>query len=588
MFRGQAADGPDGAPGDWALLNQLMVDSAYQSAILLEAGTIRADSLQRIPSGTVLIGSPGTVIVQTLPDDGSPLTAAFAASSGDVLSVTTLAADAAKGATEITTSAALSVGDLVEVVNSGSSGNSPGLRASIHTVQSISGATSTLDRPLPRGHQAGDLVMRLASVPQDILIDGQGMLLTGTGVRFLELAAARRCVVKNLNVDASQGMPSDLLMSFDIGSHDCTFENIRILGDGTPLVGLALESADSSRIRDVFVQHCRNGVVLYDSAFCMVDDAAIDACERGLLLTSDTGVNDISTRGCNDCTVSAVSTQGGSIGCQLQFGTEDCVLIHLTCTGASSTGIVVGGDASLCHYNQFLSAKANHNSMGLWIAQGAKGTTIQGLNFSDNGSTDTTGVGVVIDDDSSLTNLFSSSGNNETLLLARGGVVSIDGLQAVSDPAVPINTVVFYGATRVSLSNVDLKIGRVCNGINTLEDLSISNVRVAPLHPEVTAVGLVVTRGTTRSLFNCNFDMCGQPTLLLGGRLNFGAIDLHGATRADVEWPDLRSTDVVSITSTQAQGAVSVVQTPGLGFRVDAVGDPGIVQWRVNGLPQAP
>lgn len=589
-FRGGAPSSATGAAGDWARFISFLNDSIGKYAVELQ-GTIRADSKQIIPNGARILGTEyvsdgkGTKIVQDLANDSDPLTAAFAMTVGAITANTTLNADVERGSYSIVLLAAnVNVGDIIRIANGAGHGNTAGLRVSTHVAVAVAGVNVNLDRPVPRKYFSGATVQVIASVPQNIAIDGRGMLMTALagnpGVRFFENNGGRRIRVSGIQCNNSGGaLPPDLLFSHDTGSYQCTFDEFEITGDATSLAGAAFESTDGCHAARIKTSLMGYGFVAYDAADSSVSDSEAYRCSTaGFAAVSDTGVINASTHGCDHVTFAKTTALACVNGHSVLLGSTNTQLVATSSEGGTN-GISIGGnggDGTVIDGTTIVGGSCRRNAtVNLIVGTSTKRTKALALDFGNGAAT-----GALIQGDFDGEQLSSDSGNATQLITATGGTIRISKLTAVHTAVV--NVIVFNGTTRAELLDSDVTCGAGANAVNTLDNLYIAGTKLAGA-----ANGVVYSGNTTRLGLNNNFDGCTTAVLASGGTLSQGTVQLNGAVAVNVAWPDLKSTDRVRLTlKTLAGVALSgdpiVIYTPTVGFSVTGTaGDTSTYEYSV-------
>lgn len=341
---------------DWPRLKALADLYAYKRPIELGAGLWICRSKQQLPSGTTIIGGSGVRIKQELTFTGTdPFNAAFSAGpkfaaqpkAGRILAFP-FAWD-----NQITCDTAFEVGEIVRIWR----GNH-GLLTHYYTVKAIEGTgpyALELDRRLGAQFRDGDLVQAVASVPKDIKIYGHGMQISGTGDRYLELAAAVNCTVSMLSADTLHGGLNQLspAMSLDIGCYDSAFINCRVESKAFPInSGIIIESGYGCKIYDCEAQHTGGiGLGLMDCYRCLINCGGATGCNQGGYIGLDgTG------EGCRSCEID----EGHYSQC-----------VH---------GIHIGGS-----YNSKISnVECANNDIGIKISTGEKSSRIDNATLVAN------------------------------------------------------------------------------------------------------------------------------------------------------------------------------------------------------------
>ena len=407
----------------WTAFMAIANANAYIRPTQMGPGAWTADVAVNMASGVHIIGGPGVVINCTAGILSDVTNAAFVAIGVAVGSNTTLAANNVVGAKTISVvsllSGAIADGAIVQVRQ--------GLRDLTYTVVGAPAGggpyTVTLDRPVLMQFALGDTVFPYSSVPEDIRIEGRGMVITGAMDRFVELAQSFRCRVSGIRMLPTTAGP-DLVASFDVGGYDNIFEDIEIDGIGTRGLGIALESVEKSAILNCRVSAVTSyGIALYDCCDCRVDGCDATEAGNGIVLGTDGG-----TVGCLDCVVIDSTVRKSSVtGIVLSLSSR-CKVVACSSRFNATHGIQIDGGAS----NIFQACEGSDNTgSGLVGASAATGTVMSNC-IADRNS----GVGVNLDVPAEIANLSTQANVGNALYLnANAGLVHITGLRASSTGA---------------------------------------------------------------------------------------------------------------------------------------------------------
>lgn len=326
---------------DWPRLRMICEAYAYKAAVALRSGVWICKSKQSLPSGTVIVGGPGVRIKQELTYGAvDPFNAAF--SAGPKFDPNPIRAallfEPAQYSDTIQTAVAFPVGSILRVWR----GNH-GLLQHYFTVEDIEQLkdgdpyTIKLDRSLGARFKAGDLVESVRSVPENIVIVGNGMQISGTGDRYVELAAARHCRVSGLIADTKHGGlgPKSPAMSFDIGGYCSHFVDCQVESKDLPInSGVIIESGCLCTIKGCQVRHASVcGVGLYDSHLCEIVGCSAYWCHDGAYIGHD-GTDE----GCTMCEI----RDGTYINCDhgVHFGgSRESLIEDVACSDNRIAGI---------------------------------------------------------------------------------------------------------------------------------------------------------------------------------------------------------------------------------------------------------
>lgn len=336
---------------DWPRLKILADIYAYKATIVLRSGLWICRSKQNLPSGTHIKGSAGVRIKQELTHTGTdPFNAAFSSSPK-------FAPQPVEGrlieqpdpyGRFILCDTAFQPGEFLRIWR----GNH-GLLTHYFEAVSIEGAGPYkiyLSRSLGAQFKTGDLVQGVASIPRDITIEGNGMRISGTGDRYVEIAAGLQCLVSDLHADTQHGGLSDdsPAMSFDIGGNYCSFVDCSVESEAFLINdGIIVESGYECTIKRCRTSHTGvTGLGLYDCAQCsIIDCSASHAAYGGYIGLDGTG------EGCRHCMI-----KGGTFTfCQ-----------HGIHVGASYSSVIT---CLSCHRNYESGIKISTNEIGCSISE---------------------------------------------------------------------------------------------------------------------------------------------------------------------------------------------------------------------------
>lgn len=328
---------------DWPTLKDAMDREAYKNAIILMPGTWICRSKQRMPSGTHIIGCVGTKIHQELQYTGVDfLNAAF--SSGPIFDqpiTSTLTLPFTRGQREIeVNNNTFFTGQIVRL-----SQGQTGLRQLYYSIIGKVGNDFglVLSRPLKQAFYQGDMIQSVESIPTDIRIEGNGMVISGTGDRYLEIAAGLRCHVSGIIIDPSAGWlgTGGPAMSMDVGGYQCSFTDCVVNSDGHPInAGCIIESGERC-----WIQNCT-------AEYAGVTGAGLYAC-------IDSYIIDCVSTGC----VYGAYIGAGSVECQIKGGSYWC----------NQQGVLVGGGKR----NIISGVTSSYNTQcGIKIASGEQDSIV--------------------------------------------------------------------------------------------------------------------------------------------------------------------------------------------------------------------
>lgn len=525
--------------------------------------------------GFTLIGDPNTTILSTVAPGTVEQAPLVGESTLGVFS-TTLAANNVVGSNQFSMTAAPTVGARL-LISSGGLGTP--FNSAAFFVEAVTGLgpfTVTVDRPILRQFiAAGSSVSDLASWPQELRIVGNGMRITGTGQRWLQLESGLNCEFSALTFDTSQGHPSDAFsISMDVSCQDCTYQDFRVQ-DSTAVVSnssLVMESAENCHFVRCIARGSAAPILLLDAMVCDVVDCegstGLAAAGFGILLASD-GVS----YGCQQCTVRGgtyVAHGAGGIGVMLRDGTSDCTVMNVAAPGCA-IGYELDAGSGATKNNTFIGCTATScTTQAMLVAQGVKGTLVQGFDMSrsatlrSNDECVLQGItgqdlpasgGVNLSQGSSLPVCVLDGFLLESTAAGFTGVIANTGNRAiVKNGRVTLNAAPGTTQSCIQLSTAVLELSSVIgDGTN---------------HGGAASFGVHSNAGTTLRLgADVDFSTLDQPFGDVNGYCskNLGVVAqnnpivANNAVAVDVTWPDLKASDRVSLTLIAKGGAPSAM-----------------------------
>lgn len=538
--------GPTGSADDWPDFLAAAANASSRGVpLVMLPGEYVAGTVGELPSNFTLIGNPGVRIRQTLtPNAGAnPLVAAFSASEGEVLSQTALAANAAAGAITISTDATMPVGAILRL-NRAAAGAS--FHAATRVVRSVAGSgpyTLTLDEPLYEPFLEDDGVSRLASVPTNIRILGNGMHISGTGERYVEIAGGYRCHVENIVADTEDGVAGGAgnLFAFDVGSRECSFERITIDGGNGAIVGIAIESANRCHVIECHVERVtEKGIAVIDSCGCTVQRCSVwKAGAVGIIIGGE--VNN--TVGCFGCVVrDCRAWNQTSYGVQVSTGSATTQVDGCDARFNGVAGIQIAGDSTTCQGTSIVGGEYSSNtSFGVRNGAGGDSTRVANVVATANG------VSALYSADEIWVSGFTcpSHSGTDPVVDINTGRAYLRGLDVACTLA--SHLVVGRAGTIVELSGSRCTGGATTNGVRYFGSGVVRDTFVTGC-----ALGVVVD-GTMR-VHNVDAAGCTTPFFENGGKFSRGTVTLNGATPVDYTFADIRAADSVTLTRKTAGG----------------------------------
>ena len=450
-------------------------------AACLPAGTYKIATPMNVPNGLVLYGAPGVTLKSTITPGGggSIVDTMFLQSAPATVSATTLAGNAAIGATTVSSTASVAAGTPIRLLSATHTE-----QTAYYYVIAVSGGgpyTFTLDRELRRPYSTSDVIQTIGAINAHVVIHGNGMLVTGTGDRWMEFLGCRDCLVEDVNFDTSGGAISDRAASWDLGSYHSTFRNVRVQGitlnqpTAPSASGLALEVAEDCLVDSSVVEGMGNyaGINLLGSVDCGVRDShsRYNVGANGLAFTSDGS----STYGCLNCWAQGGDYNGNTATNIAISGPNDGTrLENLSASYCSSVGgaglalaSTVNGDPT---NTSIVGVRLNNNTNdGLIVGTGVYGTVATNLETSNNGGQGVTSVGdLTFNNWTAQGNLNTGGGaiNVQTLAQTIAGVTNANPAQiTIAAHGYVTGDYVLISGTGTSLDGLTRAI--TVTGVNT-------------------------------------------------------------------------------------------------------------------------
>lgn len=286
----------DGTSDDSTNFYNILLANAYKNAVMLLPGpsgqNYVLNQIVGIPNGSVIIGTPGTVIKSNI-NETSPFLgnqAQLAPLAIPVLQANTTInfnAFVPSGATSFTTTTAgLTVGQQVQFWSSVAS--QPNGIYNITSVSSpVSGVyTVGIDRPMYSAmdpNRPGDTLAIVNFLPKDVYIYGNGMTVSGTGSWLFACSGAFNCHLEGCNFDTRYGTPiigGGGVVLVDTSSFNCSVKNCHISGFTTG-DGVLIAPCENILLEDIHVEDCNfNGAPIYllTCINCNVVNCFADSC----------------------------------------------------------------------------------------------------------------------------------------------------------------------------------------------------------------------------------------------------------------------------------------------------------------------
>lgn len=565
-----------GTSDDWPRLfgaTGAVTAMAYKGYVELAPDTPwNCKSLQQMYSGSHVVGSSGVVIQCALGVIANVQNAPFSGLVVDPVQSTTLAANNTPGAYTLSLTGnmggAVIAGAILEASN--------GLRCAVYEVTSVAGSgpyTVTVDRPVRMQFLSTNTVRRLTSIPSDIRIDGNGMIVQGTADRFIEMIASVRCRIRGMRL-LSPAAHTDLMASFDVGGYDNVFEDIEVDGAGIRSLAIALESNEKSSLVRCRVRRSTGyGIALYDCVDCSVVDCESIGNQNGIALVADANAV-----GCISCQVIGGKAHNNSQqGVLVSNGSSHCRIVGVSCNYNTLYGCLLNGTNGEAG-NVLMGVELNGNgSAGFVTGAGSKLTQLVNCEASGNGSY----AGIVGDEIDIAGFTADVSGNNGIIFNAGSYEVRLSHLNMKN----------VYGPNLYLSAGVIAKLG------GARLQVSIGGTNPVEVFGKFYAHNLTITSGNAgvhvqsggtfrRSGF---FDASGASSPIVveaGGFSSVGNVVANGVTGVDVTWPDIKASDHVNLTRKTDGGTPGptprVTITAGTKFTINATaGDTSTYEYQV-------
>lgn len=454
-------------------------DAAFQKAVnavagsgkslLVSAGTYLIHTTISVPSNTTIVGAPGAVIVGNLTSGAGSTKATFLATWTANGVNSTLAANNVVGAKTISSNASYAAGQQFVLQSA-----SHVFQEAMYTVRSVSGIgpyTLTLDRPVLLQFATNDAITGLGtSIPKNVHLIGNGLLMTGTPNRHAEFAGCYQCSIEGVRADTSLGAATggDYWFSFDVGGVENIFRDMHLdIGGASSEYGLALESNERSRIVESHVLNAGAvGYLLIDDIQCDVIGSSAHGCATGIQLSGEDAVV-----GCiSDRIIGGSYSANSSFGVQFSGGTIRSAAIGVSANRNGNTGFYFDGTGSAQTGNRLTNVEGNENvNYGIYLASGSAGSVVNGAHVSNNGS-----FGLLVQDDATLSGISASNSlvpagagqSSQTTIAASAGNITLSGL-FIKDTQNSTNVNVLVTAGTLDLNNAKILVAPNNYGLET-------------------------------------------------------------------------------------------------------------------------
>ena len=567
---GAVGDGvTNDAPAIQAAINALAGTGV--AVLIPDSSTFLVGAPLNLPSGTIIIGSPGARLTGSITPANNPLNSIFVAQPGANVgaSTTTSANNTVGGMTLSLTSVAGVVSGSILAVTV----------AANETFYFIvngapAGSVVTLDRPTLRSIPSGSTVQQVASIPQNILIDGRGMAFGGTRCRDIEMQGARHCQVTNTRHDTmASGM--NAVISWDTGSYDCeaSFMVADATGCTTVLGVFETEGAEDCGFRRCIARNntSNNGFYIVEGLNNYLLECTANNCVTGAFIDWQGAVPSLGCdvigghydgnlqqglqlgvcQGTN--AVGFTANYNGTVNVQVAAGALADNQISGTAiargAAAGTTGINVASGAGTV-YLMGLAVDGNRNGAifsapvvstnlsaincqdAIQLLAGSDGSTFEGVDAS--GATDAAWSSAV---DCTVYGLRMKAPavvpTNNTIIVS-GGIMSLYGLyeQLGAYTSGAIGIAVSGGTLLVSGGEIQVNTngkGLLLSGGTT----KLSNVTIKPASGATSTTGVSQSAGTVMLNAGTDPSGCATPLSVTGGTIDVvpsGGVSLVGTT----------------------------------------------------------
>jgi hypothetical protein len=367
----------DGVSDDAPHIAAVLTANAYKNAVVFLPGPtgqkfqILSDFVT--PSGSFILGTPGTVFVQ----GGTLVNATFF--QNVVLSGKTYNVNVASlpGAKVINLAAAPAVGErLLITQTTQQAGNQYWVTA---VAPAAGGFNVTLDRPLNYAlssvNPPTQQVATITTTPQDIVILGDGMTFTGGGGNaYIHFITAWRCLARDCNSDQSAGSfpGSSIGFCWDTASLDCIFHNIDC--NSTATEGFWISGAERTVVSDCKSTNATAANFLFsDCNDCMLRNcygySGANVTPYGADITSV-------ALGSRRVTIDGGSFTGNQVGVLVTAASQDIAVIGVHSAYSTSANFEVDSTVGPVSNVTFDGCTSTLSSVGFLVGPG-NGTGVQ-------------------------------------------------------------------------------------------------------------------------------------------------------------------------------------------------------------------
>jgi len=556
-----------GGLDDGPNITQALIRAASERKTLVLSGNFIIDSsthtnglLSGIPSHTRLWCAPGTTFTSTLTSGGTyrvdvPFLAIWTDGSG--VENTTLHIQSIIGAGYINTTSAITPNQWIMV------GDATLSRCEIHKVISCvaggGGFVCTLDRPVVLSNAAGQPVVPLADIPEDIILDFNGAILSGTGLQACVILAGRDCYIKGLIVNSSSGNLFDQYngVHFNDGCYNCFA--LDCITDGMSIAGVFsgphIANSESCSFINYRVSRLPSlGISFAGTISCKATDCQIDDCTgTGFYVSSLAGP--VNNSRDNVFTRTLITRCGEGFG--IDDGVRDTKIYELDCL--------------------------NQATFGLHIYPNVIGVEVFGINTRNSGS-----YGARVDSDSLFYGWISDNAVTGSIIVSNGSKVTIDGFRwGMDSTSVPPFGAVQTGTGEMVLKNGKSKVNAAGGSATTYAAGASTFVRE---NVKTFGRGGHYSDAVNSMLIDhagCDDSSCTVANVFgAGAQANYGTFVANGVAEITINYRNSRDGIVIS-TSLSTVGGVPAgspymsAKVNGTSFGMKAIaGDTSIYSWK--------
>ena len=512
----------DAGPNLQIALNAL---AGTGQAAWLPPGTYQTTTPITVPSGSYIVGSPGTIIKSTLGATGGGFAHSVFIQTFVTGAATTLTGAPVIGSRTlpVTSTAGLAIGQTILV----SAVADSGLTSQQFTIDNIVGLNVTTDDPVEFSFLNLDTVSVLTSHPHDITLE-RLTFAPVSGDRAFEFNGAANCIARQLTVSAANGTfgATGGFGSFDVGGRDNLIDDCHGDGGGGCTFGWALESNVRSTWSNSTAQRVTGGASGYGfwaptGARLALENCKAWNCTTGGVLSEASAS---SINGCLRCSVTDSAFYDNGNG----LAATSCPGLSLTGSAAdfnSSSGFTFSSSASAGGCSVVaadLKASGNAGS-GLTLAGGGNTVNVAGLKTNLNAGpaasvanvSDVLIIEGIMSDDDALTAASGAALNvSAGMLKVKGGRLRYLTTASLWEGASA------SGSATTSLLDLDGVIFENGGGSGTslAIDCNLGNYRVRDCSSRgALTYGLYANNGVACVLRQnglCDFSSCGTPVMI--------------------------------------------------------------------------